>query len=184
MKIKADWILPDLKQAQKRTKKEVERIDHFEIPENARFIGQGKKYYISTFGCQANERDSETLAGILDMMEFVPCDDPSQADLVLINTCAVRQNAEEKVLGEVGNLKRFYRDNKDFVIGICGCMAQEEALVQKIITTYPQVRLMFGTHNIQDLPNMLYRVMFQHERLIQVYSKEGEVYENLPVHRW
>lgn len=184
MKIKADWILPDLKQAQKRTKKEVERIDHFEIPENARFIGQGKKYYISTFGCQANERDSETLAGILDMMEFVPCDDPSQADLVLINTCAVRQNAEEKVLGEVGNLKRFYRDNKDFVIGICGCMAQEEALVQKIITTYPQVRLMFGTHNIQDLPNMLYRVMFQHERLIQVYSKEGEVYENLPVHRF
>lgn len=184
MKIKADWILPDLKQAQKRTKKEVERIDHFEIPENARFIGQGKKYYISTFGCQANERDSETLAGILDMMEFVPCDDPSQADLVLINTCAVRQNAEEKVLGEVGNLKRFYHDNKDFVIGICGCMAQEEALVQKIITTYPQVRLMFGTHNIQDLPNMLYRVMFQHERLIQVYSKEGEVYENLPVHRF
>ena len=184
MKIKADWILPDLKQAQKRTKKEVERIDTFEIPENARFIGQGKKYYISTFGCQANERDSETLAGILDLMEFVPCDDPSQADVVLINTCAVRQNAEEKVLGEVGNLKRFYYENKDFVIGICGCMAQEEELVQKIITTYPQVRLMFGTHNIQDLPNMLYRVMYNHERLIQIYSKEGEVYENLPVHRF
>ena len=180
MKIKADWILPDLKQAQKRTKKEVERIDHFEIPENARFIGQGKKYYISTFGCQANERDSETLAGILDMMEFVPCDDPSQADLVLINTCAVRQNAEEKVLGEVGNLKRFYRDNKDFVIGICGCMPQEENASNKLMETYPFVDLIFGTHNIGNLPKLIDECIEKKSKVIEVISTQGGILEGAP----
>lgn len=184
MKIKSDWILPDLKAAQKRTKKAVPYINHFELEDYVRYIGKGKKYYISTFGCQANQRDSETLAGILDAMNFEPSESPEKADVVLINTCAVRQNAEEKVLGEVGNLKRVYRENKDLVIGVCGCMAQEEKLVHTIIDKYPQVRLMFGTHNIQDLPNMLYKVMYQHERLIQIYSKEGEVYENLPVHRF
>jgi tRNA-2-methylthio-N6-dimethylallyladenosine synthase len=124
MKIKSDWILPDLKAAQKRTKKAVPYINHFELEDYVRYIGKGKKYYISTFGCQANQRDSETLAGILDAMNFEPSESPEKADVVLINTCAVRQNAEEKVLGEVGNLKRVYRENKDLVIGVCGCMAQ------------------------------------------------------------
>lgn len=184
MKVKADWILPNLQEAQKRTQRAVKRVTHFEVPENARFLGQGKKYFISTFGCQANERDSETLAGILDAMGFVKCEDPEQADVILINTCAVRENAEQKVLGEIGRFKRLYREHEDLVIGVCGCMAQEESLVNTIIQKYPQVRLMFGTHNIQDLPNMLYKTMYEHQRLIQIYSKEGEVYENLPVHRF
>ncbi len=184
MKIRPDWILPDLKEAQKRSRKPIERIDTFQIQENARFIGQGKTYYISTYGCQANERDSETLAGIMDAMGFVYNEDAETADVILINTCAVRQNAEEKVLGELGNFKRLYRENKDLVIGVCGCMAQEEDLVNTILHKYPQVRLLFGTHNLQELPSMLYSVIFEHKRVIKVYSKEGEVYENLPVHRF
>ena len=151
---------------------------------NAKFIGNGKKYYISTYGCQANERDSETLAGILDSLGFEKSESPEDVDVILINTCAIRQNAEEKVLGEIGNFKRLYRANKDLVIGVCGCMAQEEGLVNTLLEKYPQVRLLFGTHNIHQLPEMLYSVMFEKKRVVKIYSKEGEVYENLPVHRF
>ena len=94
------------------------------------------------------------------------------------------KNAEEKVLGEIGNFKRLYRENKDLIIGVCGCMAQEEGLVETLLTKYPQVRLLFGTHNIQELPSMLYSCMFEGKKVVKIYSKEGEVYENLPVHRF
>lgn len=184
MNKRPEWILPDLKKAQVRTKKEVERVDNFVIPETAKFIGNDKKYYISTYGCQANERDSETLAGILDSLGFEKSDSYENVDVILINTCAVRQNAEEKVLGEIGNFKRLYRENKDLVIGVCGCMAQEDTFVKKLLEKYPQVRLLFGTHNINHLPEMLYTVMYQKKRVVEIYSKEGEVYENLPVHRF
>ncbi|MDO4466106.1 MAG: tRNA (N6-isopentenyl adenosine(37)-C2)-methylthiotransferase MiaB [Bacillota bacterium] len=184
MKIRAEWVLPDLKEAKKRTKNEVERIDTFVIPENARFLGQDKKYFISTYGCQANERDSETLAGILDALGFTQSDSPENVDVILINTCAIRQNAEEKVLGEIGNFKRLYRQNEDLVIGVCGCMNQEDTFVKKLLQKYPQVRLLFGTHNLQDLPVMLYECMVEKKKVVRIYSKEGEVYENLPVKRF
>ena len=147
-------------------------------------MGRGKTYFISTYGCQANERDSETLAGILDELGFTPNETAEGSDVIIINTCAIRQNAEEKVLGEIGNFKRLYRENKDLIIGVCGCMAQEEGLVETLLTKYPQVRLLFGTHNIQELPSMLYSCMFEGKKVVKIYSKEGEVYENLPVHRF
>ena len=184
MKQKPGWVLPDLKEAQKRTTNTIDRIDTFNIPEDARMMGRGKKYFISTYGCQANERDSETLAGILDELGFAPNETAEGSDVIIINTCAIRQNAEEKVLGEIGNFKRLYRENKDLVIGVCGCMAQEEGLVETLLTKYPQVRLLFGTHNIQELPSMLYSCMVEGKKVVKIYSKEGEVYENLPVHRF
>ncbi|WP_297237299.1 tRNA (N6-isopentenyl adenosine(37)-C2)-methylthiotransferase MiaB [uncultured Faecalicoccus sp.] len=184
MKLQPDWLLPDLEKARKRTQTPVARIDSFVIPESAKWIGRSKKYYISTYGCQANERDSETMAGILDTLGFEKADSPESVDVILINTCAIRQNATEKVLGEIGNFKRLYRENEDLVIGVCGCMSQEEGFVENLLAKYPQVRLIFGTHNIQDLPRMLYEVMHEGKRVVQIYSKEGEVYENLPVHRF
>ncbi len=184
MKQKPGWVLPDLKEAQKRTTNTIDRIDTFTIPEAARMMGRGKTYFISTYGCQANERDSETIAGILDELGFTPNETPENSDVIIINTCAIRQNAEEKVLGEIGNFKRLYRENKDLIIGVCGCMAQEEGLVETLLTKYPQVRLLFGTHNIQELPSMLYSCMFEGKKVVKIYSKEGEVYENLPVHRF
>ena len=184
MKQKPGWILPDLKEAQKRTTNTIDRIDTFTIPEAARMMGRGKTYFISTYGCQANERDSETIAGILDELGFTPNETPENSDVIIINTCAIRQNAEEKVLGEIGNFKRLYRENKDLIIGVCGCMAQEEGLVETLLTKYPQVRLLFGTHNIQELPSMLYSCMYDGKKIVKIYSKEGEVYENLPVHRF
>lgn len=184
MKQKPGWVLPDLKEAQKRTTNIIDRIDTFTIPEAARMMGRGKTYFISTYGCQANERDSETIAGILDELGFTPNETPENSDVIIINTCAIRQNAEEKVLGEIGNFKRLYRENKDLIIGVCGCMAQEEGLVETLLTKYPQVRLLFGTHNIQELPSMLYSCMYDGKKIVKIYSKEGEVYENLPVHRF
>ena len=184
MKQKPGWVLPDLKEAQKRTTNTIDRIDTFTIPEVARMMGRGKTYFISTYGCQANERDSETIAGILDELGFTPNETPENSDVIIINTCAIRQNAEEKVLGEIGNFKRLYRENKDLIIGVCGCMAQEEGLVETLLTKYPQVRLLFGTHNIQELPSMLYSCMYDGKKIVKIYSKEGEVYENLPVHRF
>ncbi len=184
MKLRPDWILPDLNEARKRSNSPVPRFDQFVIPEEAKWMGQNKTYYISTYGCQANERDSETLAGILDSLGFTKSESPEHVDVILINTCAIRQNATEKVLGEIGNFKRLYRENEDLVIGVCGCMSQEEGFVENLLSKYPQVRLIFGTHNIQDLPTMLYEVMHEQKRVVKIYSKEGEVYENLPVHRF
>ena len=195
MKQKPGWVLPDLKEAQKRTTNTIDRIDTFTIPEAARMMGRGKTYFISTYGCQANERDSETLAGILDELGFTSNETAEGSDVIIINTCAIRQNAEEKVLGEIGNFKRLYRENKDLIIGVCGCMAQEEVVIKRILEKHPHIDLIFGTHNIHRLPTLLKEAMFSKEmvvevwsnegkKVVKIYSKEGEVYENLPVHRF
>ena len=185
MKQQPGWALPDLRAAQKRTKTEsvIER-SLFQIPSEIKQLGQGKKYYLRTYGCQANERDSETIAGILEELMFIPVNVPEEADLVILNTCAVRKNAEDKVFGEMGSLKRLQRDNPDVIFGLCGCMAQEEEVVNLLLEKYRHVKLIFGTHNIHRLPELLYDVMLGGKRSVEVLSKEGEVIENLPVKRF
>ncbi|RGC45954.1 tRNA (N6-isopentenyl adenosine(37)-C2)-methylthiotransferase MiaB [Absiella sp. AM29-15] len=185
MKKQPGWALPDLKEAQKRTNAEAHiEKNLFQIPEQIKMLGQGKKYYLRTYGCQANERDSETLAGILEEMAFTPCDNPEDADFILLNTCAIRKNAEDKVLGELGSLKRLKREKPDIVFGLCGCMAQEEEIVETLLEKYRHVDLIFGTHNIHRLPELLYQVMMNGKRSVEVLSKEGDVIENLPVRRF
>lgn len=177
--------LPSLKEAQKRTKERsiIER-SLFEIPESVKGIGKNRFYYLRTYGCQANERDGETLAGIFEQLEFTQTTDVEKADVILLNTCAIRQNAEDKVFGELGALKRLKRRNPDLIIGLCGCMAQEEEVIEKVLASYPQVDLIFGTHNIHRLPQLLYQAMLSKERTFEIYSKEGEVIENLPAKRF
>lgn len=179
------WALPNLKEAQIRTTKE-STIDKslFEIPPLIKQLGQGKKYYLRTYGCQANERDSETLAGILEEMKFTPCQKPEEADFILMNTCAIRKNAEDKVLGELGSLKRLKKINPDLIFGLCGCMAQEEEVMTTLLEKFRHVNLIFGTHNIHRLPELLYNVMVFGKRSVEVESKEGDVIENLPVKRF
>lgn len=185
MKKQPGWALPDLKAAQVRTTHSV-TISHeqFAIPEEWRHLGDGKRFYLRTYGCQANERDGETLAGILELMGFTQSEDMEQSDLILLNTCAVRKNAEEKVLGELGSLKRLRKQNPDLIFGMCGCMAQEEDIVQLLLEKYPHVELIFGTHNLHHLPKLLHQVMKKHEKTIEVFSKEGDIVENLPVKRF
>lgn len=185
MKKQPGWALPDLKAAQVRTHRQVPiRHEIFTVPEVMRRLGSGKKYYLRTYGCQANERDSETLAGMMEMLNFTAAAKPEDADVILLNTCAVRKNAENKVLGELGALKRLCKSRSDVILGLCGCMAQEEAIVTLILEKYPHVNLLFGTHNLHHLPELLYRAMHEHERVVEVYSQEGEVVEELPVKRF
>ncbi len=134
MKQQPGWVLPNLREAQKRTHQDskIERA-LFTIPAQCQGIGRGKYYYLRTYGCQANERDSETLAGILEDLQFTPTKDVAKADLILMNTCAVRKNAEDKVLGEIGHFKQLAQNREDLVIGVCGCMAQEESIVFYVI---------------------------------------------------
>ena len=175
---------PSLKEARSRGKEDIKHIENaFEIPPDMVNIGQGQYYHIKTYGCQANERDSETLAGILEMMGYQPTDDIHQANVVLLNTCAVRENAEEKVFGKIGYLKTVKKTNPNIIFGICGCMTQEEVVVNKILAKYPQVDLIFGTHNLHRLPQLFKSAMLEKEMVLEVWSKEGDVIENLPSHR-
>ncbi|MBR2809693.1 MAG: tRNA (N6-isopentenyl adenosine(37)-C2)-methylthiotransferase MiaB, partial [Erysipelotrichaceae bacterium] len=178
-----DYILPDINKARKRLS-EIERRS-FKIDEKYKELGKGKTYYIETHGCQANQRDSETIAGLLDMMGFLPAQEEKNADLFLINTCAVREGAEDKVYGKIGSLKRIKRERPELVIGLCGCMAQEEKTIENILSKYRQVDLIFGTHNITSLPKLLCDIYNdKKKKAIEIYSREGEIIEDVPVTRF
>ncbi len=177
--------LPSLKDAKKRTNtpSNIHR-EVFEISDKFKSLGVNRKYYLRTYGCQANERDSETIAGFLTEMNFTKTEDYEEADLIIFNTCAIRANAENKVFGEIGQLKRLKVNNPDVIFAVCGCMVQEEVTIEKIMKTYDQIDLVFGTHNIHRLPQLLQNAMLSKERTIEVFSKEGDVIENLPVNRF
>lgn len=176
------YFKPNLSKARKRSKSEVQH-ENFEINEIHKKLGHGKKYWIQTYGCQANEADGETMAGILKMMSFSPAANENEASIIIINTCAIRENAENRVWGVIGRLKKLKIDNPDLLICLSGCMAQEENVVNKILKTYHQVDIVFGTHNIHKLPDYIQTAMFSKERVIEVYSEEGNVVENLPKFR-
>ena len=171
---------PSLKDAKKRGKEEVSYVDNFKIDPRFENMGDGRKFYIRTYGCQMNEHDTEVIAGIFMQLGYEITDSVKEADVILLNTCAIRENAENKVFGELGHLKPLKLENPDLLIGVCGCMSQEESVVNKILKTYDQVDMIFGTHNIHRLPEILNEAYMSKEMVIDVWSKEGDVIENLP----
>ncbi len=173
------YFTPDLTQARKRTKKTIEEVQ-FDLHDTYKSIGHNKTYLIHTYGCQGNEADSETMAGILELMGFKKTADEVDADVILINTCAIRENAENRIWGELGRLKAYKRQNPNLILGLAGCMAQEENVVERVLKKHQHVDIVFGTHNIHKLPDYIQTAMFAKERVIEVYSKEGEIVENLP----
>lgn len=179
-----DYQLPSQKDEAKRSRNEVE-IEYglFSMNDQLEELGKNKKYYIRTYGCQANVRDGESIAGMMEVMGFTNTEDTAEADVLIFNTCAVRRAAEEHVLGEIGMLKGLKNENPDRIFCVCGCMAQEECVVQEILKSYPQVDLIFGTHNIYRLPDLLKEVMTTKKRKVEVLSEEGRIIENLPVKR-
>ncbi|GAB4072641.1 tRNA (N6-isopentenyl adenosine(37)-C2)-methylthiotransferase MiaB [Barrientosiimonas marina] len=171
---------PNLSKARKRGRDDIKVHYDFGIPEDMENIGQDKKFLIRTYGCQMNEHDTEVMAGILEEMGYTSTDDKTEADVILLNTCAIRENAENKVFGEIGHLKALKRENPDLILGVCGCMSQEEGVVNRILKKHPQIDLIFGTHNIHRLPQLIKDAIFGKEKVIEVWSKEGDIIENLP----
>ena len=176
--------LPDLKEAKIRTKKEIRVIlDDYKVPEDMKKIGVGQKYYIKTYGCQMNVHDSENLKAILEDMSFKESDTMEEADFILLNTCAIRENAHNKMYGFLGRVKHLKESKPNIICAICRCMAQEESVVEDIKTKYKWVDIVFGTHNIHKLPNILEESLNKQKQEIEVYSIEGDVYEYIPVKR-
>lgn len=171
---------PSLKEARRRRKNTIQHLNDFSIPDDMKEIGRGKTFLIQTYGCQMNEHDTEVMAGILAEMGYQATDSVEIADIILLNTCAIRENAENKVFGEIGHLKSLKRERPDLVIGVCGCMAQEESVVNRILKKHQQVDLIFGTHNIHRLPHLLKEALLSKELILEVWSKEGDIVENLP----
>ncbi|WP_040378360.1 tRNA (N6-isopentenyl adenosine(37)-C2)-methylthiotransferase MiaB [Dethiobacter alkaliphilus] len=142
-----------------------------------------KTYTMTVFGCQMNERDAETLRGFLDEIGYEEVDEVEGADLVIMNTCAVRQKAEEKVFGRIGRLGVLKKENPEMMIAVCGCMVQQEDVAKKIKKSYPFVDLIFGTHNIAAFPELLQRAAESKETVLDLWDEAGDVVEGLPVTR-
>lgn len=140
--------------------------------EICREIGKGKKYHIRTYGCQMNERDSETLAGILADLGYTRTASVEEADLILFNTCCVRETAERKIYGRLNELRPLKKKRPDLLIGVGGCMAQKDK--ERVLTKAPHVDFVFGTHNIQELPELISKAAALSEPLVQVWE-EGQV---------
>ncbi|MBM7701947.1 tRNA (N6-isopentenyl adenosine(37)-C2)-methylthiotransferase MiaB [Metabacillus iocasae] len=174
------YMPPSLKDAKKRGKEDVKYHNDFKIDEKFRGMGDGRKFYIRTYGCQMNEHDTEVMAGIFLSLGYEITDTVDDAHVILLNTCAIRENAENKVFGELGHLKALKRERPDLLIGVCGCMSQEESVVNKILQKHQHVDMIFGTHNIHRLPHILSEAYLSKEMVIEVWSKEGDVIENLP----
>ncbi len=171
--------LPNLQEAKKRTKNKVEYIDLDQKYDKNTFANQ--KYFIRTYGCQMNVHDSEEIAARLESLGFTNTDKLENADIVILNTCAIRENAHDKLYGFLGRCKHAKKDNKNLIVGICGCMAQEENVVNEIMTKHKYVDIVFGTHNIHELQDLILKRNKKQD--INVYSCEGKVYENIDYKR-
>lgn len=141
------------------------------------------KACVITYGCQQNVADSEKIKGMLELMGYAFTEDRLEAKLIIFNTCAVREHAEDRVFGNVGSLKSYKRENPDAVIALCGCMMQQEHIANKIKQSYPFVDLVFGTHVIHCLPELLYRVLTGRKRVFEIPDFDGAIAEGIPVKR-
>lgn len=171
-------------------------IDQHELERQKRFLeqislcqtgqrdrtGLPPRYLIRTYGCQLNENDSEKIAGQLDNMGYIPVDKSEDADLLILNTCSVRENADDRLFGNLGQLKHLKKDHPDLIIAICGCMMMQPEHVERVQRSFPYVNLVFGPQDIHRLPEMLYTCLFDRQKLVSV-SAEDTLSEGLPVHR-
>ena len=176
--------LPNIKEARKRTKDKVEvSYDRYQIPDSIKNVGKDKKYTLLTYGCQMNVHDSENIAGIMEEMGYTKEEDMTKSDVIILNTCAIRENAHNKVVGILGRIKKLKEEREDLITIIGGCMPQEEKISNMLKEKYKWVDIVLGTHNIYDLPKLLEEVFNERKQNIEVYSIEGEIIEGLPVKR-
>ncbi|RCX10356.1 tRNA-i(6)A37 thiotransferase enzyme MiaB [Anaerobacterium chartisolvens] len=146
-------------------------------------LGRLKKYSVTTFGCQMNENDSERLAGMLSDMGYTETESQKDSDVIIYNTCCVRENAELKVYGHLGALKRLKEERPEITIAVCGCMMQQKEVVEHIKRKYRHVDIIFGTHNLYKFPELLYGSLNSHDRIIDIWETTGAVAEGMPIQR-
>ena len=174
-------VKPSLMQARKRFQVKPQII-RYQVDSNLIGIGDGKTYMIKTYGCQGNLADSEKMAGMLEQLGFKKTEAEEDADFILFNTCAIRENAENRIFGELGRIKRVQKKHPGMIIGLCGCMMQEEKTINAITKKYPHVDIIFGTHNITKLPQYI-DIALKNKKVLEVMSVEGDIYEDVPVVR-
>ena len=174
--------LPNFKEAKKREKRDYKTIN-YKIDDSIKGKYSGKKFFLKTYGCQMNEHDSENIEAMLLDLGFEKTDDYLNCDLVILNTCSIRENAHNKAFGMLGRLKHLKYEKKDLIIGLCGCMAQEESVVNEIMKNYKFVNFVFGTHNLDRLPEILDAAVSTNSQQVEVLEKEGDLVEGIPVHR-
>lgn len=172
-------LKPCLLEEKKRNKDEILKKEELILYKG---IGKGKTYYVKTYGCQMNEHDSENIRAILEEIGFKPSNDIYNSDLVILNTCAIRENAHNKVFGLLGRIKH-NKESKNVIVGLCGCMAQEESVVDLIEKKYKFIDFVLGTHNIHKLPSILKDVINENKRVIEVYNRPTQIIEEIPVKR-
>ena len=173
---------PDYNEARKRTK-EMVQIRNFTLEDKYKKIGQGKKFFLKTYCCQMNEHDSENIKGMLNEMSFTETLDMEDADLILLNTCSIRENAHNKAFGLLGRIKHLKETKPSIVAGICGCMAQEEGVIKEILAKYRFLNFVFGTHNLDELPTLVEKGFEGSKLNIDVKSIEGDIIEDIPFTR-
>ena len=142
-----------------------------------------KTYFIQTFGCQMNEHDSETIAGMLEDAGYVENAVRDDADVIVMNTCSVRENADNRFFGQLGVIKKIKEKHPDTVIAVCGCMMQQEHIIKRLKSKYSWVDIIFGTMSIQDFPQLLADCLSKRKKVMSVYKNQEHIIEGLPVHR-
>jgi len=172
---------PSIKEARNRSKKEVE-VKYDLYNHNFNF-GRNKKFYLKTYGCQMNEHDSEKIRAILFDLGYTEHDVMEESDLILLNTCAIRENVHNKVYGYLGRVKHLLETRPEVIAGITGCMPQEESVVDNILSKYKWLNFVIGTHNIYNLPNVINDAINNNKTCVEVFSKEGDIVENIPIDR-
>lgn len=150
---------------------------------SSRYSTVAPKAFVHTYGCQGNVADSEHIKGMLIEMGYVLCDDVSEADFILYNTCAIREHAEDRVFGNVGALKKYKKEKPGLIIALCGCMMQQEHIAEKIKKSYPFVNLVFGTHVTHKLPELVSKVLCTGKRVFCIEESDGVIAEGLPSSR-
>ena len=158
-------------------KKNIENKDIVDVTTNEKF------FFIETWGCQMNEEDSEKLAGMLNKLNYKYTYKKEKADVIIFNTCCIRENAENKVIGNLGELKRLKAKNPNLVIAICGCMMQQKDSADKILKTFPFIDIIFGTHNAHKFPEYLNRVLQENISIKEIVDKEEGIVEGIPIER-
>ncbi len=175
-------LLPNQKEAGTRDIRDYQKVT-YQSDDTLNNKYSGLTYHIKTYGCQMNEHDTENISALLEELGVTKENDYEKADIVLLNTCSIRENANNKAYGMLGRLKHLKEERKEVIIGICGCMAQEESVANDLLNKYKFVNFVFGTHNLNSLPTLLDKSLENKTREFEIYSREQDLIEGLPVKR-